>query len=80
MEEEDNRGWEQENNKVWEEENKTVFHRNTVTCLCNTGKYNCFPLNTHCNLFVFISAKFAICTVVGLNGTLAEAKKLTWAT
>ncbi len=28
--------------------------------------------------FVSISAKFGICTVVGLNGTLVEAKKRTF--
>ncbi len=30
--------------------------------------------------FVSISAKFGICTVVGLDGTLAEAKIRTWDT
>ncbi len=28
--------------------------------------------------YVSISAKFGICTILGLNGTIVEAKRLTW--
>jgi hypothetical protein len=34
----------------------------------------------HCNPFRLNSAKFGICTIVGLNGTLFEAEIRTWDT
>jgi hypothetical protein len=34
----------------------------------------------HCNPFRLPGAKFGICTDVGLNGTLVEAKIHTWNT
>ncbi len=42
-------------------------------------KHNCLPYIHYTVIrFVSISAKFAICTVVGLNETIVEAKLHTW--
>ncbi len=57
---------------------ENIFHVRSINDICHRKYFPCHKYYYTVIRFVSISAKFDICTVVGLNGRIVEAKMRTF--